>query len=185
MNRSQHRTDVAEDVRAAEQRARPYLLTTPVVPSIGLTASVGSPVGLKCENLQHTGSFKARGAVSKVLAHAEQQLGYPLFERSRGKLVPTPEADQLFAHVTTVNASVDRLRQVAESLKVAEQGSVRVGATTAFGIDFLPRAIAAYRREHGDIKFRVETLNHEELATALLENRLDIGLAREALGEAR
>ena len=27
-------------------------------------------------------------SVSKVLAHAEQQLGYPLFERVRGKLVP-------------------------------------------------------------------------------------------------
>lgn len=116
-------------------------------------------------------------SVSKVLAHAEQQLGYPLFERSRGKLVPTPEANQLFAHVTTVNASVDRLRQVAESLKVAEHGTVRVGATTAFGIDFLPRSIAGYREQYGDVKFRVETLRHDELATALLESRLDIGLA--------
>ena len=37
-------------------------------------------------------------SVSKVLAHAEQQLGFPLFDRVRGKLVPTPEADRLFAH---------------------------------------------------------------------------------------
>ena len=29
-------------------------------------------------------------SVSKVLAHAEQQLGYALFDRVRGKLVPTP-----------------------------------------------------------------------------------------------
>ena len=49
-------------------------------------------------------------SVSKVLAHAEQQLGYPLFDRIRGKLVPTPEADRLFAHVSHVNDSVDRLR---------------------------------------------------------------------------
>ncbi len=60
--------DVAAEVRAAEERARPHLLTTPVVPSLGLSALVGSSVVLKCENLQHTGSFKARGAVSKVLA---------------------------------------------------------------------------------------------------------------------
>ena len=29
-------------------------------------------------------------SVSKVLAHAEQQLGYRLFDRVKGKLIPTP-----------------------------------------------------------------------------------------------
>ncbi len=49
-------------------------------------------------------------SVSKVLAHAEQQLGYRLFDRIKGKLVPTPEADQLFTHVDEVNESLDRMR---------------------------------------------------------------------------
>jgi threonine dehydratase len=60
--------DVAAEVHAADQRARPYLITSPVVPSVGLSADIGSQVVLKCENLQHTGSFKVRGALSKVLA---------------------------------------------------------------------------------------------------------------------
>lgn len=60
--------DVAAAVRAAEGRARPYLITTPLVPAVGLSAEVGPRVVLKCENLQHTGSFKVRGALSKVLA---------------------------------------------------------------------------------------------------------------------
>ena len=34
-------------------------------------------------------------SVSKVLAHAEQQLGFRLFERIKMKLVPTPEANIL------------------------------------------------------------------------------------------
>ncbi len=38
------------------------------MPSVGLTAELGSPVVLKCDNLQHTGSFKARGALSKTLS---------------------------------------------------------------------------------------------------------------------
>lgn len=60
--------DVAAAVRAAEERVRPHLITTPAVPSVSLSSVVGSPVVLKCENLQHTGSFKVRGALSKVLA---------------------------------------------------------------------------------------------------------------------
>jgi threonine dehydratase len=76
--------DVAAAVRAAEARARPYLLTTPVVPSIGLTTTLGSAVVLKCENLQHTGSFKARGAVSKVLSLSPEELDRGVITASTG-----------------------------------------------------------------------------------------------------
>ncbi len=76
--------DVAREVRAAEERARPYLLTTPVVPSLGLSAMVGSSVVLKCENLQHTGSFKARGAVSKVLSLSAEELDRGVITASTG-----------------------------------------------------------------------------------------------------
>jgi DNA-binding transcriptional LysR family regulator len=116
-------------------------------------------------------------SVSKVLAHAEQQLGYALFDRVRGKLIPTPEADQLFSHVITVNDSVDRLRHVADNLRAAETGRIRIAATPAFGIDLLPRAIASYREMHSDTVFSVETLHHDEMVSALLESRLEVGLA--------
>ncbi|MEX1297322.1 MAG: threonine/serine dehydratase [Candidatus Limnocylindrales bacterium] len=76
--------DVAAEVRAAEERARPYLLTTPVVPSTGLSAAVGSPVVLKCENLQHTGSFKARGAVNKLLSLSSEELERGVITASTG-----------------------------------------------------------------------------------------------------
>jgi len=76
--------EVASEVRAADERARPYLLTTPVVPSVGLTTAFGSPVVLKCENLQYTGSFKARGAVSKVLALTPGELERGVVTASTG-----------------------------------------------------------------------------------------------------
>ncbi len=116
-------------------------------------------------------------SVSKVLSNTELQLGYALFDRVKGKLIPTPEADRLFVQVTQVNDSVDRLRRVADNLRLMEKGTIRVAATTAFGIDFLPGAIASYRKEHDDLMFSTETLRHEELAGALLDSRIDIGLA--------
>jgi threonine dehydratase len=76
--------DVAAEVRAAEIRARPYLLTTPVVPAAGLSAAGGSAAVLKCENLQRTGSFKARGAVNKVLTLTDDELGRGIVTASTG-----------------------------------------------------------------------------------------------------
>jgi len=76
--------DVPAEVHAAEDRIRPYLLTTPVVPAVGLTEAVGSAVVLKCDNLQHTGSFKARGALSKTLALTSDELARGIVTASTG-----------------------------------------------------------------------------------------------------
>jgi threonine dehydratase len=76
--------DVAVEVRAAETRIRPHVLTTPALPAVGLSAEVGSSVVLKCENLQHTGSFKVRGALSKVLALGDSERDRGLITASTG-----------------------------------------------------------------------------------------------------
>lgn len=119
-------------------------------------------------------------SVSKVLAHAEQQLGYRLFDRVKGKLIPTPEAHQLFKHVREVYDDVDRLRQVASNLKAASAGRIRVAGTPAFGLELLPRAISTFRDEYPDAIFEVETLHLDEIRDALNESRIDIGLAFDA-----
>ncbi len=118
-------------------------------------------------------------SVSKVLAHAEQQLGYLLFDRVKGKLVPTPEAHRLFAHVAAVYRDVDRLRHVAARLRAGDSGHIRVASTPAFGVELLPKAIADFRDKYVDTVFEIETLHLDELNEALLESRVDIGLAFE------
>lgn len=115
-------------------------------------------------------------SISKVLAHAEQQLGYALFDRVKGKLIPTPEADLLFEHVRTVNEQLERLRSMALNLREADQGVLRIAATPAFGIELLPRAIADWQQDHPKTFFAVETLHYGEICRSLLEGRLDMAL---------
>ena len=38
-------------------------------------------------------------AVSRTLQHAELQLGFPLFQRAKGRLTPTTEALTLYPHI--------------------------------------------------------------------------------------
>jgi len=60
--------DIRAAVRVAEQRIRPYVRETPLEPSPTLSREGGCNVLLKLENLQVTGSFKPRGAFSKLLS---------------------------------------------------------------------------------------------------------------------
>ena len=116
-------------------------------------------------------------SISKVLAHAEQQLGYLLFDRGKGKLTPTPEAHRLFSHVSAVYDDIDRLRHVAENLKAGNSGHIRIASTPAFGLEVLPRAVASFRSQNRDAIFEIDTLHLDEMHDALIESRIDIGLA--------
>ncbi|MCZ9338243.1 pyridoxal-phosphate dependent enzyme, partial [Streptomyces sp. TRM76130] len=55
------------------ERIAGHVLHTPTVPSPGLSELLGLPVTVKLELLQRTGSFKARGAVAKLLSLSEAE----------------------------------------------------------------------------------------------------------------
>ena len=59
--------NLPERIVEAEKRIRPYLRETPLEYSYPLSKMTGADVYLKLENLQITGSFKARGALNKIL----------------------------------------------------------------------------------------------------------------------
>ncbi|WP_119293720.1 threonine/serine dehydratase [Streptomyces sp. YIM 130001] len=61
------------DVEAAAERIAGHVVRTPTVPSPGLSALLGAPVAAKLELLQRTGSFKARGATSRLLTLDEAE----------------------------------------------------------------------------------------------------------------
>lgn len=68
--------DLVGAVEAAAVRIAPHVRATPVEPSPELTRRAGADVVLKLENLQVTGSFKLRGAMSALtLLGAEARAG--------------------------------------------------------------------------------------------------------------
>ena len=54
------------DIVTAREELEGATVTTPMEESRWLSALVGGPVSLKCENLQRTGSFKSRGAFVRI-----------------------------------------------------------------------------------------------------------------------
>jgi threonine dehydratase len=61
------------DVEAAARRLAGVVLHTPLLTSASLDAMTGGRVFLKAETLQHTGSFKFRGAYNKLAAIPSEQ----------------------------------------------------------------------------------------------------------------
>jgi len=72
------------DVEAAARRLAGVVTKTPLLESAALHDLTGSRVGLKCENLQRTGSFKLRGAYNLVSRLTPKEISNGLVTYSSG-----------------------------------------------------------------------------------------------------
>jgi threonine dehydratase len=73
-----------DDVHAAAERVRSHVLKTPMVPCPAMSDELGFDVAFKCENLQHVGAFKARGACNAVFSLSEEQAAAGVVAHSSG-----------------------------------------------------------------------------------------------------
>jgi threonine dehydratase len=74
----------AQVIIEAESRIRPLVRETPVDRSLHLSRLGDADVYLKLEHLQHTGSFKLRGATNKILSLDDEQLRLGVIAASTG-----------------------------------------------------------------------------------------------------
>lgn len=67
-------------------------------------------------------------AASKVLRYAEQSLGFALFERTGGRLVPTREARIMLPHVNTIFEKISDLKRLTETCVMRGMGMLSASA---------------------------------------------------------
>jgi len=76
--------NVVDQVKRAEERIRPHIRETYVEHSPYYSEACGANVYFKLENLQHTGSFKARGALNKLMSLSPGSLARGVIAASTG-----------------------------------------------------------------------------------------------------
>lgn len=73
-----------DDIRAARGTFAEGVRRTPLLPSLTLSAITGGDVLLKAESLQHTGSFKIRGALNRIAALTTRERASGVIAASAG-----------------------------------------------------------------------------------------------------
>ena len=116
-------------------------------------------------------------AVSKVLRHTEDTLGYSLFERTATGLVPTKEAADLFEGAAKVFNEVNRFRARAAIANLGDEKPLRIALAPSIGLSAGPRAVAAFAKRHDKTSIEIETFHFEEAVSALRNEQTDIAIA--------
>ncbi|AFL51570.1 DNA-binding transcriptional LysR family regulator [Sinorhizobium fredii] len=115
-------------------------------------------------------------AASKLLHHMEGQLGYALFDRIGGRLVPTMEANLLYADADRVFREVEALKALARDIGAQKIGLLRLGASLPVTYSVLPGALSAFRARHPEVKVHLHALPKREIAEALLLGDIDLAV---------
>lgn len=118
-------------------------------------------------------------SVSKMLRHAESLLGFQLFQRTNGGLVPTEDAHTLFGDVSEIQDRVHALKEASRNLKRGSGGTLRLMTLPSLALEAIPTAVAHFLRGHNEVKFDLQTAHHDDLLRKLYAREADIAVAYE------
>ena len=118
-----------------------------------------------------------QSAVSRLVSQLEDDLGFALFDRRRGRLIATPEGLEFFQVADRILADIDRLRDTAAGIRAQGTRTLRIVAMPAIGVGMLPGPLTRLIAARGDVRIAVDLKSRGELEAAVAEGRYDLGLA--------
>lgn len=121
--------------------------------------------------------FVSQPAISRLIAYTEQSLGLKLFERERGKLSPTPEAQRLYREVGALYDEALRIDELARDLASKPEGSLNVCTSPSLALNFTPPVVARFMQAHPAVRMHYYTALLSGMANELLGRKADLAVS--------
>lgn len=121
--------------------------------------------------------FVAQPSVTRLLKQLEHDIGFDLFERIKGRLVPTPEARLFYQEQCRLWQGLDHLRATARRIRSRDIGHLRLCAMPLLGLQFLPDVVADYLAQDPGTKVDLYVERSEQVVEDVVTQRVDIGLS--------
>jgi DNA-binding transcriptional LysR family regulator len=115
-------------------------------------------------------------SVSRLIADLETAVGFALFERRGGRVVPTAQARAFEIAVRRSFAGIELLEGAARRIRAQPVDVVRVAALAALASAVLPPALQKFRAAYPDVKITIEALSQREIEDRIFFGQADLGL---------
>ncbi|HDU4044052.1 TPA: LysR family transcriptional regulator [Klebsiella aerogenes] len=115
-------------------------------------------------------------AASKALKNAELKLGFKLFQRVRGKLLPSSEALTLFEKAQSIYQDLDNLRLLADNLARDPRAKITLGCLPSLGLSLVPELMTDFYQQNSNLVMTLTTEHTETLVKKLDLREIDLAL---------
>jgi DNA-binding transcriptional LysR family regulator len=116
-------------------------------------------------------------ATTRLLADLETSLRFKLFDRVKGRLYPTVEAQALYEEVQRSLAGIDRIARAADEIRDLRRGTLQIAAAPAIALSFLPHAIADYLKMRPEAHVSLSVHSSRSVVDMVIGQRCDVGFA--------
>lgn len=116
-------------------------------------------------------------AVSRLIADLEISLDFKLFERTKGRLHPTPEALRFYNGVERFYIGMDELDSAARQIREQRPSDLKICVTPALSTSVLPVAVKKFRESHPSVAFQIETASFNQIALKLQTHQATLGIS--------
>ncbi len=118
--------------------------------------------------------YVSQSSLSQYLAKLEQEIGSPLFYRTKGELLPTP-AGQLYVDAAKQVIQIQK-QLYKDIMDLDQRGHITVGSTSQFGLKALAEIIPAYKTQYPDVAIEITEGNYTHISKLILEEQLDLAI---------
>lgn len=115
-------------------------------------------------------------AVSRNIKQLEADLGFALFDRSRGRLSPTPEAMRLHAEIVKAFSGINQVVATARDIGNIAAGRLRVAAVPSLAQGLLRRVIGSFTRKLPSLSVSFEVRSHRIVVDLVASRGVDVGI---------
>jgi DNA-binding transcriptional LysR family regulator len=118
----------------------------------------------------------SQSTISLHIKRLEDELGCPLFLRTRKRVFLNEAGDLLLQYVDRIFQEVKNAEMAVRELSKQQRGIIRLGSGPTTLVYLLPRILSAYQRKHPEIELIVTTNSSELLAQGVNQQKLDMAV---------
>jgi len=115
-------------------------------------------------------------AISRLLKDLEEDIGFPLFHRIRGRLHRTPEGVAFHEEVSRSFVGLDRLKLVADSIRQGHRFRLIVNMMPSLASTCMPRILAEFLAANPETILTAQPLLTEEVVRQVLDYECNFGI---------
>ena len=117
-------------------------------------------------------------AVSRLIAQLEQDAGFSLFYRDKGRLAPTPEALLLYDEVNLAFGGLGRVETLVRDIAVFNAGILKIVAPPSLSEGILSTILAAFIEKYPQVRISIDSRSVETAKAMVVNRTADCGFAK-------
>ena len=116
-------------------------------------------------------------AVSLAIGSLERELGFVLFERVKGRLKPTREAQFLLDDAKSAIGAIERAGQTARAIRSRTHGNLVVASYPGIALEFLPRVLSRFLKSRPGVRVELLSRSSHVIHELIPAQSFDVAIA--------